>query len=162
MSFGMYSKKYPWTVDNPGEIANIDIREAHIIWKQGDNAFNYLPGEKHSGGFVKVFRFQGPEDNKFQNDRNYCGYADTGACWVSWKERSIEDLVMECKEMMIEFMIRGVDPILVVREFGKIRQIVDEGKKSFWMGRCLSMAYQGLALDCLDQWDLETGEENNG
>ena len=162
MSFGMYSRKYPWIVDNPAEIASIDIREAHILWHPGKNLFNYLPGEKHPGTFVKVFRFKSREDNKFQNDRDYRGYADTGACWVDWKHRPIEDLVTECKEMMIEFMMFGMDPILVAREFGKIRQIVDEGAKSFWMGRCLSMAYQGLVLDCLEQWDLGLEEQNNG
>ena len=160
MSFGMYSRKYPWTVANPNEIASIDIREAHILWNPGDNPFNYLPGEKHPRTFVKVFTFMSYEDRKFQSDRSYCGYADTGACWVDWKDRPIGDLVAECNEMMLEFMVRGRDPVLVVREFGKIRQIVDEGAKSFWIGRCLSMAYQGLALDCLEQWDLGLGEQN--
>ena len=162
MSFGMYSSKYPWILDNPAEIASIDIREAHILWDPGDDCFNYRQGQKHPGASVKVFRFMSPEDQKYQSEMNFSGYADTGACWISWKERPIEDLLTECKEMMIEFMMRGMDPILVAREFGKIRQIVDEGAKSFWMGRCLSMAYQGLVLDCLEQWDLGLEEQNNG
>ena len=153
--FGMYRNKFPFIVDKPYEIASIDIREAHILWKDGDDRFGYLPGKKYSGAFVAVFRIRSLEDINFQEKNNYCGYSDTGACWTAWKDRPIHDLVTECKEMMIEFMIRGMDPIIVVREFGKIRQIVEEGGNSFWMGRSLSMAFQGMALDSLDQWQFD-------
>lgn len=153
--FGMYRHKYPFIVDNPSEIARIDIREAHILWNDGNDVFDYRPERRHSGGWVKVFRFMSSEDVRFAEEKNYSGFGDTGACWSSWKTTPIPDLVLECKEMMLEFLIRGMDPILVMREFGKIRQIVEEGGKSFWMGRCLSMAFQGLAIDSTEQWQLE-------
>jgi hypothetical protein len=153
--FAMYRHKYPFIVDNPSEIACIDIREAHILWNDGGD-YHYRPGMRHPEGWVKVFRFMSSEAIRFLEKKNDSGiFADTGACWSSWKTVPIPDLVSECKEMMIEFVIRGMDPILVTREFGKIRQIVEEGGKSFWMGRCLSMAFQGLAIDSTEQWQLE-------
>lgn len=56
--------------------------------------------------------------------------------------------------MMLEMMVRGIEPNIVVQEFAKIPEIVQEGAKSFFFARVLSVALQGAALDLLEQWDL--------
>lgn len=149
MSHKDWWRQYPLQV-NPGEVGSISISEAHIWWTFG----------KESD--VKIFRFLSNEDivfaqeerRGFTTEDGYQCWSDVGACFTDWSTRKKSMLVRECTEMMLELMVRGIDPIKIVREFSKIRELVLEGSKSYYMARVFSVALQGKAIDLPEQWNL--------
>ena len=126
------------------DVGSISITEAHIWWTFDE------PKD------VKIFHFLGSDDRSFAQAKreSHARWSDIGACLCDWKTSKKSLLIQECTEMMLELMVRGVDPVKVVREFSKIREFVMEGSKSYNLARTLSVALQGKALDLREQWNL--------
>lgn len=123
----------------------IDIRNAHIWWK--------TPLDSDDLPSIRVFDFQSADDMVFASSDESLDHSNTGACWVDWKGREVDDLLAELRDMAIEFSMRGIPMADVLRELLKIRQFVATGASSFYLARAFSHAVAGSAYEDLAYWN---------
>lgn len=106
----------------------IEAKDAHIWWDLSTKRVLVVP--YGDGDCIPGFMF------------------DAGASYARWqRDYTDADRVREMLEMVVERLLEGYEPSMVLREFAKVRQFRELGAESWMMARVMGVALGKGPLD---------------
>jgi hypothetical protein len=126
------------------QVDYIDAKDAHIWWEPDD-------------GHILVARY-----GEHTREPGPGFWSDVGASMTNWRELSDAERVLWLRELALDLhMTSGIPMDAIVREFAKIREFYDLGRRSHMMCRVLTKALTGTAYD-LSTMDFDELMETYG